>query len=163
MARQELGFSLIELLIVSSLLLLLMLGVSTLFLASLTTDARISLRQELRAEGTYALDTLSYFIRNSKALTGCTTNGTSLIITGGDGGVSTFRLSGDQIASVSAARTTLLTVNPYAVKSGTFVLDCNENNGRPYVTVSFTLERFDSQGKMIDNDFRHTALVRNKQ
>ena len=50
------------------MLLMLLLGVSTLFIANLTSSARTTLRQELRAEGTYALDTLSFFIRNASTI-----------------------------------------------------------------------------------------------
>lgn len=167
MARNELGYSLVELLVVSSLLLLLLLGVSTLFIASLTADARITLRQELRAEGNYALDSMSYFIRNAKALPVCQTNGSTLSVLNEDGRVTEYSVNSNQIASYSAAlapypnRTDLLTVLPYEVKPGSFVLDCNNVN-QPYVTISFTLTRTDSQGMAIENDFRHTVLVRNQ-
>lgn len=167
MARNELGYSLVELLVVSSLLLLLLLGVSTLFIASLTADARITLRQELRAEGNYALDSMSYFIRNAKALPECQPGGSRLSVLNEDGRVTEYSVSSNQIASYSATfapfpeRTDLLTVLPYEVETGSFKLDCNNVN-QPYVTISFTLTRTDSQGTAIENDFRHTVLVRNQ-
>ncbi len=169
MARHELGYSLVELLVVSSLLLLLLLGVSTLFIASLTADARITLRQELRAEGNYALDTMSYFIRNAKGIPVCQSSGQTLSVLNEDGRVTEYFVSSNQIASHSAAlpllllpeRTDLLTVSPYEVEAGSFILDCNNAN-QPYVTINFTLTRTDAQGTAIENDFRHTVLVRNQ-
>ncbi len=170
MARNQLGYSLVELLVVTALMLLLLLGVSTLLIASLTSDARITIRQELRAEGNYALDTMSYFIRNAKSLEDCTSGGITLTVNNEDRRESQFSvvLNGgyNQIASDSAAvgsflaRRAFLTQAPYEVSN--FIVDCNDDNAQPYVTISFTLERTDVEGEAISNDFRHTVLVRNQ-
>lgn len=176
MARNQLGYSLVELLVVTALMLLLLLGVSTLLITSLTSDARITMRQELRAEGNYALDTMSYFIRNARSLPVCIAGGETLTVTNEDRRDSQFLVipngGYDQIASYSAQipgspvipeRLVYLTQAPYQVKTGTFSLDCNNlDQQQPYVTISFTLERTDVEGEPISNDFRHTVLVRNQ-
>lgn len=145
------------------MLLMLLLGVSTLFIASLTSSARTTLRQELRAEGTYALDTLSFFIRNASTIdtTTCLSPGSSLRITSQDGGTTVFGLVGDQIASTSA-HSANLTSDAYTVEN--FSLDCEINpaQNQPYVVISFNLKRTDSQGTEISNEFRHTVLMRNR-
>lgn len=168
MARNQLGYSLVELLVVTALMLLLLLGVSTLLIASLTSDARITMRQELRAEGNYAMDTMSYFIRNAKAIPNCIPNGTEITITNQDNRDNQFFVDAQgQIASHSAAvaplteRTAYLTQTPYQVKTDTFRLDCNDAT-QPYVTISFILERTDADGESVENEFRHTVLVRNR-
>lgn len=170
MARNQLGYSLVELLVVTALMLLLLLGVSTLLIASLTSDARITIRQELRAEGNYALDTMSYFIRNAKSLSNCSSPGQTLTVINEDRRESQFSVvpngGYNQIASDSAAvgsflaRRAFLTQAPYEVSN--FSMDCNDDNAQPYVTISFTLERTDVEGDPINNDFRHTVLMRNQ-
>lgn len=176
MARNKLGYTLVELLVVTALMLLLLLGVSTLLIASLTSDARVTMRQELRAEGNYALETMSYFIRNARSLENCNAGGISLTVNNEDRRESQFLVvpngGYNQIASQSAAvpaaipggpslpeRLAYLTQAPYQVSN--FVLDCNDA-AQPYVTISFTLTRTDVEGEPIDNEFRHTVLMRNQ-
>ena len=172
MARNQLGYTLVELLVVTALMLLLLLGVSTLLIASLTSDARITMRQELRAEGNYAMDTMSYFIRNAKSLLDCNTPGDTLTVNNEDRRESQFLVvpngGYNQIASYSAPaapllpeRRAFLTQAPYEVSN--FSMDCNNvDQQQPYVTISFTLTRTDVEGDPINNDFRHTVLVRNR-
>ena len=145
------------------MLLLLLLGVSTLFIASLTGSARTALRQELRAEGTFALDTLSFFIRNAATIDvgDCLPNGNSLTLTSQDGGTTTFWLDGDQIASASA-HPAKLTSDSYTVENFSLACEINAAQNQPYVVISFDLKRTDSQGKEISNEFRHTVLMRNR-
>lgn len=165
MARKDLGYSLVELLVVSALLLLLMLGVSTLFITSLTSNARISLRQSLRAEGNFAMDTMTFFIRNARQLQGCAPNTPQLEVTTEDGLTTIFELQTtgtvSQIVATGGHEQTL-TSDQYDVTN--FVMNCDPGQPGvlpPYVTIDFTLERADSQGTVISNDFRHTVIVQN--
>jgi len=160
MARKNLGFTLIELLVVTGLMMMLLLGVSTLFVASLTNSAKMTLRQEMRAEGTYALDVISHAIRNAVFIepSSCISNGSSLQISNPDGFLTNFRLQSGRIASNSSP----LTSTQYSVTN--FVLDCNPNTppNPPYVVISFTLNRIDSTNTPIVTEFRRAVLVRNR-
>ncbi len=59
------GFTLIELMIVTSLMVILSLTVSAMFMTFLVTNARTNTKNTLKIEGSYALSQMEFLLRNS--------------------------------------------------------------------------------------------------
>ena len=64
-SAKQAGFTLIELMIVTSLMVILSLTVSALFMTFLITNARTNTKNTLKVEGSYALSQMEFMLRNS--------------------------------------------------------------------------------------------------
>lgn len=166
------GFTLIELLVTSVMMVLLLVGSSTLFINTLNHKLSLIMKQEIKEEGEYILNQTSFFIRNARNIinpdlsvaTNCDGSTPFQILTlrNQDGGSSTFSLTGApaRVASSSALFTANLSSVEYVPSTLDFV--CNINPaGNPYITVSFVLTRTSLTGEEVTQTFKRTTLMRN--
>lgn len=160
------GFTLIELLVTSVMMVLLLVGSSTLFINTLNHKLSLIMKQEIKEEGEYILNQTSFFIRNAREITDpditdpliCDGIYTFQILTvkNQDGLTSTFRQIGTRVASNSANLSSV----EYTSSPLEFV--CNINPaGNPYITMSFDLERTSLTGEEVTQTFKRTTLMRN--
>lgn len=66
--KSQRGFTLIELMIVTALMVILSLTVSAMFMTFLITNARTNTKNTLKVEGSYALSQMEFLLRNSYQL-----------------------------------------------------------------------------------------------
>lgn len=166
------GYTLIELLIVTVLLAVLVLGSSALFVNTLNHKLRLTLNQEIKKEGEYILDQTSFFIRNAREVIDpnpC--NGSSqavLTLKNFDTGVTTFQLISSpgitRVASTSASLVppfdAYLSSSEYLVSNLSFTCNINPNK-KPYITVTFELVRQAAAVDAVSRSFTRTTLMRN--
>jgi len=160
------GYTLIELLVVTGLLAVLIVGAASLFVNTLTHKLRLTMNQEIKQEGEYLIDQISFFVRNAKNIsTPCDgTDQSSLSLQNLDGGSTVFAIVEEsgiaRVASTSATYVAHLSSQEYQVDELTFNCQTNPNN-RPYVTISLSLTRSATAVDPVTRDFQHTVLMRN--
>ncbi|MGD9129048.1 MAG: prepilin-type N-terminal cleavage/methylation domain-containing protein [Candidatus Woesebacteria bacterium] len=148
--QSQAGFTLVELLVVTSLTVLLTLAATAIFLTSIITNTKIRMEQKIKAEGNQALSQIKTLIRNSARVNSsqCSAGGqtnTSLVIENLDQGTTTLTLDGNRVASQSAflggANTTYyLTTDHNNSPSLTFTCTSGANNSF-YIDISLTLQQ----------------------
>lgn len=170
--KQNHGFSLIELLIVSALSIVLILTSTSLFLTSMLTNNKIKMEQEIKTEGNYALNFMKLMLRNAVSIETCPSSSDSITFSMADGMKTTFSLSSSsQIASSSTANGTFnLTSNNITTQrqnsSGTSIpiFNCFQStNKNYYVNISFTMKKgpgtISSKNTVFENFSTATTLL----
>jgi prepilin-type N-terminal cleavage/methylation domain-containing protein len=148
--KNQKAFTLLELLITSSITALLMLAISSLFISFLATAYKSRISQNLRESGGNAITQIIDMIRSSGEITSTCDSATPLdhiIVIGADGVESTIMEEDDRIASVSATNKFYLTensANPNYVSDLIFNCDLTPE-GTKYIEVSFTLHDGDNE------------------
>ena len=153
------GFTLVELMVVSALIALLLVGMSNLFFAILTGGGKATELAELKGQGEFAMITMERLIRNGNDVDGCSPASNSITVnyvdpvTDPDVG---FRLNGTALE-----RDTLSMTTSDVVVSGGPIFDCvgtdyNDTFIPDEVRISFTI----SAGT-ISEDFQTTVVQRN--
>jgi len=139
-STQQDGFSLIEMLVVVTLLVMMSLTAVSLFLNTLTGSNKTSINLTVKQQGEYAMSQMVAMIRNAVRIESCSAG--SLTVLNQDGLTSTFTLSGTQIASNSGV---YLTGSDVYVSAGpTFT--CTDNNGLfTFANIAFSLKKGDPQ------------------
>ena len=158
--KNQAGFTLIELVIVAGLLSVLLIAVSSMFMATLTSNLKTSSRQQMKEEGGYVLGQMEFLIRNATKLDQstpaleCAPGMSSIKIVNADGGTTEFALNGSQIASNGAVLHSNLLV------ASNLNFDCDRNTGGEYyIDIGFSLTRTETN---ITENFQHIVLMRNK-
>lgn len=67
--KRKNGFTLLELLVATSLTVILLLAVSSVFMTFLLADARTNLRRQIQSEGAEMISRMEFLLRNSKTVT----------------------------------------------------------------------------------------------
>lgn len=154
------GFTLLELLVTTSITALMMLAISSLFITFLATAYKSRISQNLRESGGNAMRQMVEMIRSANEISSaCTSNPTnSLILVGQDGLETTLREENDHIASVSAARTSYLTegnsLSQDFVRNLSFTCFPTQE-GKKYIEIAFDLKVGDGEAS---NSARSTSL-----
>lgn len=148
--KNQKAFTLLELLVTSSITALLMLAISSLFITFLATAYKSRISQNLRESGGNAMNQIIDMIRNSGEITSNCDSETPLdhiTVVGEDGVESTIMEEEDRIASISAENKIYLTennVNPNYVSNLVFSCDLTPE-GKKYIEVNFTLHTGDNE------------------
>lgn len=159
------AFTLLELLITTSVTALLMLGVSSLFIAFLSSAHKSRISQTLREEGQAAMQQMTRQLRSAQGINlDCQTNEPqgSLSFTNEANELITFSENTDRLASASATRTSWLTsahpnANDY-LRNLSF--RCFGASGeQKYIEISFTLAI--DQVRPTTLEFRSGVVTRN--
>lgn len=169
------GFTLVELLVSTAILGIILVGVSTLFMQSLTASARNNQRQELRSEGQFAIDVMSTIIRNAKLIEPCGSSpstpitSSEITVVGVDNLTSVFNLAQNpitknmQIASNSSIpQDARITSDTTEIIANNLFTCATNSNQQPYVTIRFTASKQNSLDQTLEQSFRHTVVTRNK-
>jgi prepilin-type N-terminal cleavage/methylation domain-containing protein len=131
------GFTLIELMIVVSVVGLIAITTTTIFFAVSRSQRQAELREEIKEDGTYALTVMSKMIRQATSID-CGSQPSQIDIVNPNGASTTFQCSSSSIASNSA---TLVDANDYeyfSINCDSFV-SCSGTDETSEVDVSFDL------------------------
>lgn len=143
------GFTLIELMIVTSLMVILSLTVSSMFMTFLITNARTNTKNTLKVEGSNALSQMEFMLRNSYQLTTnssaqvCQSNMSSIALESLDGGVTEFiEAIDDSVSKIASNSDVFLTSDAVTVVPGSLQFDCTEAySGTRSVQIDFDLSK----------------------
>ena len=165
------GFTLVELLVTTSLTVLLMLTITTLFMTFLVGNSKTNIRKSVKEEGLHALNQMEFNIKNARYVEGsCTENMTALSVVGIDGGVTVYSTVQDvvenqqneQLVSKIASNNSRLTSEAVTLTALDF--DCSGDPGNRLVKVSFILEKNAptlNEDSTISEPFQATINMRN--
>lgn len=141
---QQKAFTLLELLITTSITALLMLAVSSLFITFLATAYKSRISQNLRESGGNAVRQIVDMMRNANEITSpCEENPLDYVsLTSADGLSTTIREEDDRIASISASGKSYLTENSSLSEDyvSDLIFTCYPTSeGNKYIEVDFNL------------------------
>lgn len=145
------GFSLIELLIVVTLVVMLMLAASTIFLTFLVSNSQVNSDQLVKQEGQYALAQMEFLLRNALELepnTGgieCESGMTEIKLRSLDGATTTLMAENDGgITKIASNSGLYLTSDAVEVTSGP-IFNCSQDSdqGQPHIELEFELRKGD--------------------
>lgn len=160
--QKQKAFTLLELLITTSVTALLMLGISSLFVTFLATAYKSRISQNLRESGSNAINQMTDMIRNaSEIISECEADQAldQIIIINPDGLDTTLKKEDNRIASISAATNSKFYLtessdNPNYISNLLFT--CYPTpEGKKYVEIEFTLRTGDGEAS---NSARSTTL-----
>ncbi len=161
MQRQK-AFTLLELLITTSVTALLMLGISSLFVTFLATAYKSRISQSLRESGNQALNQMIDMIRNASEITSVCEADNALdyvSMTNIDGLDTTLKIEDNRIASTSTALNSkfyLTESNSREDYISNLLFTCYPTpEGKKYVEIEFTLSIGDAEAS---NSARSTTL-----
>lgn len=138
---RQAGFTLVELLVVTTLGVLLFTTASALFMTFLQGSVKTNKSLKVKAEGNYAMEQMKFLLRNTTNITTCTAGMGSITLNQADGNTVTLqKLTDDgidKIASSSAAQNYFLTSSEIYAEP---IFDCYSGpNNAYYVGINFTL------------------------
>lgn len=129
------GFSLIEMIVVMTILGLVAVIASGFLLTSMMAGNKSEITKEVRQNGDYAISVMETLILSSRSV-GCTANGTGVNVTDLEGNTTTFLCEGTKITSNSAS----LTGSNVAVSNCQFT--CEAEFGKPTaVGIGFSVSQ----------------------
>jgi prepilin-type N-terminal cleavage/methylation domain-containing protein len=159
------GFTMIEMIVVVSILGLVAVMTSGFLLVSLTAAGKAEVTKEVRQNGNYALSVMEGIILNSRGV-GCTSPNT-VNVTDADGNLTTFLCQDNKISSISAVTGEIVNLTapiPNLIVSGCD-FSCPETPGRPTkVHLRFIIGRGDPSsrpGEKASLEFQTEIVPRN--
>ncbi len=181
--RRQLGFTLVELLIVVTLTVMLMLTASTLFMTFLIGNTKTSTSRLVKAEGEYALNQIAFLIRNAieivqitdmtdpgfpaGILRTCEPNMGTIGLKSIDGNITTLTRSIDPSDNDTkiASNSSYLTSGDLTLTDGpTFDCTRSADGSSYYVTVTFSLRKgtpaIDQARDIVEQQFSTGVQVR---
>lgn len=167
--RNTLGFSLIEVIVVTALTILILFSTVIMFLTFLINQARLTQRQKVKTAGDNALKQIEQAVRGAQEITTCEENMSTLewiSLAETPGVIEVVDDSGNnRIASQSGTETYLLTPENIIADPAEIRFDCysttRESN---FVTVRFSLSTKDDEGLMneqLRQNFQTSIDIRN--
>jgi len=137
------AFTLIEILVTVSLSAIIMLGVTSLFITFITVTGKARLSQNIRENGTVAMQKMIQELRNAREVGGGTfvcdgsTINTSVPFINADYVSSNVQANSNRILLTMGANTYYLTSNTNQLRDLHFV--CYDTDVAKYIEISFTL------------------------
>jgi prepilin-type N-terminal cleavage/methylation domain-containing protein len=178
---RQTGFTLIEVLVVTSLTVMIMLTASALFMTFLISGAKTANLQLIKQEGDHAMNQMAFLLRNAIALhpnaavppQTCASNMTQIVLESLDGGITTLGSANDttdndatKLASSSATQSQFLTSSAVQIVEGP-TFDCTDvaDGTGSYVTISFKLRKgtpnLDQARDIVEETFTTGVSLRN--
>lgn len=167
--KNQAGFSLIEMLAVTTILVMLLMTASVLFMNFMISGAKTIALQKLKDESSFAMQTMQQLIVNAKQVTelsNCSSSGVtrnSLELTDRNNQTFTFSIDDDKIASASSA-----TANPFYLTSDFSQIDslaftCYTNQNSQYISIKITMSKAtdDLAPSSISQTISGGAVIRN--
>lgn len=159
--QNQKGFTVVEIVIVSGLSIMLMLAMSSLFMTFMVGNATTNMRKTVYFDGSYAINQMSFLIRNAISID-CTSSRVTL--TSIDMLETIFEKDAvSRVASKSAVHlngSLNLTGDEVEVTSLNFT--CPTPSGIKYIGIDLQLKHKSSSGtSAVIEDFKTQVLVRN--
>lgn len=168
--KQQRAFTLLELLVTSSITAFLMLAISSLFITFLATAYKSRISQNLRESGNNAMRQIVEMIRNAGEISSPCIEGNQLdyiTLVGQDGIESTVKENNDRVASESATGVFYLTES---VSNQNYLNNLSFKcyptpEGKKYIEIGFSLHAGDStatsSARSTTLDFNSGTATRN--
>lgn len=133
------GFTLVELLITTSLTVMLMLTITTMFMTFLIGNSKTNIRKNIKEEGLTALSQMEFIMKNAYYVSSaCPSSGPTIDITSLDGGTTTYSEVEDNGIYKIASNSSILTSSAVDTQQSlNFV--CTGDTGNRQVIISFDL------------------------
>ncbi|MBL7158915.1 type II secretion system protein [Candidatus Microgenomates bacterium] len=152
--KTRLGFTLIEILVVTGILATVGLIASSIFFSTLKGAAKTEILKEVKQNGDFAISTMGGMIRNAREISVCSGSSESSIqIVNPDNGTTNFLcdLGFEQIASNSS----LLISDKFLTSDKLAISDCSftcisQSKGQKQVNIQFTLSQKGSPARPED-------------
>ncbi len=171
--KQQAGFTLIEMLAVTTILVMLLMTAATLFMNFMIGGAKTIALQKLKQESSSALQTMQQLIVNAKEVTtasNCTTTGfsnSSLQFTDRNNQTFTFSIADNKVASVSSALANpfYLTSDANQVDNLTFTCYTIPSKNSQYIEINLTLRKASASGlepSGLTQTIKGSATIRNR-
>jgi len=170
--KNQLGFTLVEILVVVVISSFIMLTSTTLFVSFITTNRKTKIQQRVKVDGNNALNHIEYLIRNAKVVNTCPiTNGISIEFE--DLQANIYAITTDFNADPDIGDRIIITKNGvdtiHVTGSKNEVRDlffsCYQgSNDVQYVDISFRIERdlgSSEQTDRVNANFQTGVTVRN--
>ena len=142
------GFTLIEMMIVISLMVMLLLTSTSLFFTSLIGSSKTNASAQVKQEGDFALGQMEFLLRNAIQVQGnCTLGMTEITFKSLDSGVTTLLAETDpsdgrdKIASQAATNQYLTSGGLELINGPVFNCVNNGDGSPPYVEMTFSLRK----------------------
>jgi len=160
--RENLGFTLMEIIIVVAVLGVISVIISGILITSLTGSSKAEVIKDVRQNGSYALSVIEGMVINSRSVS-CTTD-QILTVMDLDGFSTNFFCNNGRIASDSATLNAYLTSTNVAVTGCSFT--CSVNPGVPTkVEINFTVSQIGSSdlksSEKSSQNFNSVVVARN--
>lgn len=158
--KNKKGFTLIEVLVVITILSIIMVFGITVISTVLNGGTKIALVSQIKQNGNYVTEVMSRYIRNATSISNAPACGNSLVLVQPDNSEVTFSLlpsdanNNNRIASNSAILTNSDIKNGVNVSSLNFTCDTTVNP--PVVTINFTLTQPLSAGSGVESQSSET-------
>lgn len=156
------GFTLIEILVTTSLTVLIMLTITSMFMTFLVSNSKTNIKKIVKEEGLYAMSQMEFILKNAYYLDetthACTADMDTIEVVSLDGGVTTFSDQAGKIASNSAA----LTSDQVTLSSLNF--DCSGEVSNRSIKIYFELQKNAptlSEDSSVTQTFESTVNIRN--
>jgi len=168
------GFTLLEVLVATSITVVMMIAATGLFLATLRTSTKNSQVSAIKTDGDYALSQIEFLLRNAVTIVPdpqaplgavCSAGMSSISFKLRDGGTTTLTSANSLIASKSATAANPSYLTSPSTTLSNLLFDCSQagTNYGTYVTASFTLSKDETNSNTpntITQDFRTSVSVR---
>lgn len=170
------GFTLVELLVVTALILIIIGATSQLFFGALRGATKTTITNETRQNGDYALTVMERMIRNAQTINNMTTycdgsSQSSISIEGQDGETTVFACPTDPLAAYISSNSGQLTSSKVAVDthpSGCSFSCTKTTSGPAVVNISFSIHQLVPSPNVTlepeeknNIDYETTVVVRN--
>lgn len=171
------GFTLVELLVVTALILIIIGAVSQLFFGALRGAVKTTITNETRQTADYALSVMERMIRNAQTINNMTTycedgsSKSSISIEGQDGAETVFACPTDVSAPYLASNSARLTSSKVAVDtypSGCSFSCTRTGSGPAVVSISFSIHQLNPSPNVTlepeeknNINYKTTVVVRN--
>ncbi len=168
------GFTLLELLVATSLTIVLLLGVSSVFMTFMLGEARTNLRRQVQSEGAEVISRVEFLLRNSRTLSTCSSSSNTVSFNTMDGdGTNTvvieqisddivYRLDKIDPSNGTTITGTPETINPSDTAISSLAFQCTQDvtTQKRVVVVSFTATKTKS-GVQASENFKSYVQLRN--
>ena len=156
------GFTLVEVLVITSLTVILLLGSMTIFMTFMLNQSRLMSKQRIQKAGDDALAQMTRVLREARSIPSpdcnmgmSTIKFVDLLEKSGN-----YTVTGGQIASTSASGTYLLT--PENLTTTVFTANCYPGVESDYLKISFTISDDNTLGgQILTQDFSTGISLRN--
>lgn len=170
------GFTLIEILMVTTLSIILMLGAASLFITFLLGNSKVQSSQLVRSEGEHALAQMEFLLRNSVEIVTnpsgavCDMGMDAITFNSIDGGQTTLMMEPDSsdnnVVKIASNSGIYLTSDSVDISQDlTFNCSESQDHQRRYVEIVFSLRKgtpgVDLTRDIVEQEFRTGVAIRN--
>jgi type II secretory pathway pseudopilin PulG len=158
----QLGFTLIEVLVITGLTVIILLSTVTLFLTFMVNQASLSRKQAVKIAGDNVLKQMEQTLRGVRGVTNCNTGQSEVSFYDFTSKNGRFYVDSNRIASDAGNQTYYLTTDDIGVSN--FNIDCYPGQNQELVRFSFTLTDDSGLGlsdTAIEQVFATSVSVRN--